>query len=183
MRWMMLVLVAVAGAAALAVMSERLQEPVAAPVAATVELPRYSVTGAEWVRLDAGGNPEMRARAAVIEYFADDSARLKDLTLDSLGGSTSPWKMQSPTGRVPPHERRVLLEGEVLADGIYGDEPVSFKTRELWVDLLRRELLTDARVVLDSQFRRASARGLRADFAGTTVQLLNDVEVEYVPGG
>lgn len=183
MRWMMLVLVAVAGAAALALMGERLQEPVVVTPPPSVELPRYSVTGAEWIRLDAGGQPEMRARAGVIDYFADDSARLSDLTLDSLGGSTSPWQMHSPTGRVPPHERRLLLEGEVLASGVYGDEPVSFKTRELWVDLLRREFRTDAPVVLDSPFRRASARGLRADFAGTTVQLLNDVEVDYVPGG
>ena len=45
----------------------------------------------------------------------------------------------------------------------------------------RRELRTDSAVVVESGHRRASGRGMRADFGGERVELLNDVQVEYAP--
>lgn len=183
MRWVYLLVTLAAAAAAWVVMNERLEGPAVESVVTAEVLPRYALVNAEWLRLDARGEPELRAHAETIDYYADDSVKMKTLTLDALGGTESPWTLTAPRGRVPAHERRVLLEGEVLAQGRYGDEPVRFTTNSLWVDLLRRELRTDAAVVLDSEFRRASARGLRADFSGGNVQLMNDVQVEYVPGG
>lgn len=61
--------------------------------------------------------------------------------------------------------------------------PVAFTTNHLWVDLLRRELHTDTKVTLQTEARSATARGLRADFDGERVQLLNDVQVDYAPEG
>ncbi|MGH8481770.1 MAG: LPS export ABC transporter periplasmic protein LptC, partial [Nevskiaceae bacterium] len=66
--------------------------------------------------------------------------------------------------------------------GAVANEDVRLTTQRLWVDLLRRELHTDAPVELRSDFRSATARGLRTDFAGDHVQLLNDVRVDYVLG-
>lgn len=183
MRWVLMLLTLAAAVAGWALWSEHLGVPGPEAAAATEPLPRYSVTNADWVRLDARGEPELRARAATFDYFADDSVTMGRITLDALGGGGSPWTLTAPRGMVPAHERRILLQGEVLAQGTYSDEPVRFTTAELWVDLLRRELRTAAPVVLQSEFQRASARGLRADFTGETVQLLNDVQVEYVPGG
>lgn len=153
-------------------------------VAAPVELPRYNVTGAEWTRLGRGGAPEFRARAESIDYFNDDSARLHQISLDALGGTQSPWTLTAPEGRAPPREKRLELTGGVTARGTTNDgEPLTFDTRRLWVDLLRRELYTEATVELRTDLRRASARGLRADFDGERVQLLNDVQVDYAPEG
>lgn len=146
--------------------------------------PRYQVIGAEWTRLGVGGQPEFRARAEKIDYFADDSARLHGLTLDALGGAKSPWTLSAPSGRSPPREKRLELTGGVTARGLANDgSPLKFDTQRLWVDLLRRELYTESEVELRTDLRRASARGLRADFEGDRVQLLNDVAVDYAPEG
>lgn len=152
--------------------------------APAVEAPRYAVIGAEWLRLGPGGQPEFRARAAAIDYYADGNLKLRAITVDALGGFESPWHVEAPAGEAPPRERRLLLTGEVLAQGRHASgAPVTFSTTRLWVDLLRRELHTEAPVTLQTDFRSASARGLRADFAGERIQLLNDVRVDYAPEG
>jgi len=161
-----------------------LQAPAPEAVAATVEQPRYAVAGAQWLRLGVNGEPEFRAEAAAIDYYADGSAKLRTITIDALGGYDSPWRLQAPTGEAPPRARRLLLTGGVHATGQHASGvPVSFDSERLWVDLLRRELYTEAAVRLQTDFRSASARGLRADFDGERVQLLNDVQVDYAPEG
>ncbi len=152
--------------------------------ASSQELPRYAVTGAQWLRLNLRGEPEFRAQAQSIDYYADDSVQLHGLVLDALGGWTSPWHVQAPEGAARLDERSLLLSGDVLATGKTVDgEPLDFTTDRLWVDLLRRELRTESDVVLKSDFRRATARGLKADFSGERIQLLNDVQMEYAPEG
>lgn len=180
MRWILL-LVAVAAVVAWR-LDRGLIAPQPVPAAAGPELPRYALSGAEWVRFDARGQPEMRARAGALDYYADASVQLRELTLDHLGGEGSPWTLSAPRGEVPAGERRVRLLGGVQAQGRYADDPVRFTTETLWVDLFRRELRTDAPVLLAGEFRRASAVGLRADFSGASVQLLDQVQVDYVPG-
>ena len=171
------------GATAYFVLNEA-PAPAPAESTASSEPPRYEVTGAEWIRLGRDGTPEFRARAQSIEYFADQSAHLHGLSLDALGGVQSPWTLSAPEGRSPPHEKRIELTGGVNAHGLADDgSPLAFDTRRLWVDLLRRELYTEAPVELRTDLRRATARGLRADFDGERVQLLNDVVVDYVPEG
>jgi LPS export ABC transporter protein LptC len=163
---------------------EGLQPPPPEAAARTEEPPRYAVGGAHWVRLGVQGEPEFRAQAEAIDYYADGSAKLRNIELDALGGYDSPWQIRAPQGEVPPRSRRLLLEGGVRASGEHASGvPVSFATEQLWVDLLRRELRTDARVELQTDFRTATARGLRADFDGEHVQLLNDVQVDYAPEG
>lgn len=168
--------------ATLVYIAPNFQTPATAPVAPAAPLPRYTVTGAQWLRLGEQGQPEFRAQAQSIEYFADESIQLHTITLDALGGLSSPWNLRAPAGTVPPRERRVLLQGGVVAKGAYADGvPIDFTTDRLWVDLLRRELRTESPVLLTSDLRHASARGLKADFSGERVQLLDDVQVEYVP--
>jgi LPS export ABC transporter protein LptC len=170
-------------AAALAFTWRGFQEPAQAPAAPAAEPPRYAIAGAEWLRLGRDGQPEFRARAATLDYFADDSVTLSEVQLDALGGYRSPWHVEAPRGNAPPRERRLRLTGGVRATGALANENVSLVTQRLWVDLLRRELHTDAPVELRSDFRSATARGLRTDFDGEHVRLLNDVRVDYVPEG
>lgn len=163
-------------------LTQDLQAPPAEIAEPVQEPPRYVVTGAQWLRLNLRGEPEFRAQAESIEYYSDDSVRLHALNLDALGGLTSPWNLQAPEGSARVGERRLLLSGEVLATGKTAEgAPLDFTTERLWVDLLRRELRTETPVVLKSDFRRATARGLKADFNGERIQLLNDVQMEYAP--
>lgn len=161
-----------------------LRHPASPAAPAVQEPPRYAVTGAQWLRLNLRGEPEFRAQAQTIDYYADDTVRLHGLTVDALGGWTSPWHLQAPEGSARMNDRRLLLTGDVLAQGKDSDGvPLDFTTEKLWVDLLRRELRTDEAVVLKSAHRRATARGLKADFDGERIQLLNDVQMEYAPAG
>jgi LPS export ABC transporter protein LptC len=160
------------------------QSPPVEAVRPDAEQPRYAVTGAQWVRLGVSGTPEFRAQAAAIDYYADGSAKLRTIAIDSLGGHESPWRLEAPFGEAPPRARRLLLTGGVHAAGPHASgAPIAFDSERLWVDLLRRELYTEAPVTLQTDFRSASARGLRADFEGEHVQLLNDVRVDYAPEG
>lgn len=154
-----------------------------APVAPVQEPPRYAATGVQWLRLGREGDPEFRAEADTFDYYADDSVVMHQVRVDALGGYGSPWQLEAPRGQVPPRERRVHLSGGVRASGALAAEHVSLTTPRLWVDLLRRELHTDAGVNFRSDFRSATARGMRSDFEGEHVQLLNDVRVDYVPEG
>ena len=185
MRTLLYILLpAMALAGALYFTWQGLQSPPRESQARVQEPPRYAVTGAQWVRLGVQGEPEFRAHADSVDYFADGSAQLHNLELDSLGGHQSPWQLRAPLGEAPPKGRRLLLKGGVRATGEHvSGVPIAFATDTLWVDLLRHELRTDSRVELETDFRSATARGLRADFNGEHVQLLNDVQVDYAPEG
>lgn len=179
-----LVLLAPAVVIVIALMlSWRTEESAQAAALRAEEPPRYAVHDVTWVRLGADGEPEFRARAESLDYFADDSVAMKQVTLDALGGLRSPWHVEAPRGSSRPRERRLRLSGGVRATGELANEDVALETPRLWVDLLRRELYTDAEVEFQSDFRSATARGLRSDFDGEHVQLLNDVRVDYEPQG
>ena len=159
---------------------EQTPETAAAPSA---EPPRYAATGVQWLRLGGEGQPEFRVEAATFDYYADESVALTQVRLDALGGYSSPWHLEAPRGSAPPRQRQLRLAGGVRAPGDLATERVALATPRLWVDLLRRELHTDAEVRLQTDFRTATARGMRSDFDGERVQLLNDVKMNYDPEG
>jgi LPS export ABC transporter protein LptC len=181
MRLLFLLVPVALVAVALAFTWQGFQEPAPAAAAAQAEPPRYAITGAQWLRLGRDGEPEFRAQASTLDYYADESVVMKEVTIDSLGGYRSPWHIEAPAGRSPPRERRIRLSGGVRATGAISQEKLELVTQRLWVDLLRRELYTDAPVQLHSDFRSVEARGMRSDFDGEHVQLLSDVRVDYVP--
>jgi len=159
---------------------EAAPEAAAAP---TEEPPRYAATGVQWLRLGREGEPEFRVEADTLDYYADESVVMKKVRLDALGGYSSPWHIEAPRGTVPPRERQLRLAGGVRATGDLAAEHVELTTSRLWVDLLRRELHTDADVRLVTDDRVATAKGLRSDFDGEHVRLLKDVRMDYVPEG
>jgi len=93
------------------------EEPARAPAAPTQEPPRYSVTDAHWLRLGSDGEPEFRAQAASMDYFADESVKLREVKLDALGGYSSPWHVEAPRGSAPPRERRLREDEEPAPNG------------------------------------------------------------------
>lgn len=144
-------------------------------------LPRYKVTDGRWVRYNAQGEPEFQATAEIIEYFDDESARLKTIEMHSLGGATSPWRLSAPEGFAPPHsQQRLQLRGGVSAMAHWPQgEPLSFESPYLWIDQARRQLDTDAPVLVRGRSRSARAGGLRADWVGKSVEL-TEARMQYV---
>ncbi len=183
MRILYLLVPAVLLAAVLIFTFYGFQEPGQAAVLPSEEPPRYAATGVQWLRLGREGEPEFRIEADTLDMYADESVQMKRVRLDALGGYSSPWHIEAPRGSAPPRERQLRLSGGVLATGDLAAEHVELTTPRLWVDLLRRELHTDADVRLETDDRIATAKGLRSDFDGERVQLLKDVRMDYVPGG
>ena len=145
----------------------------------TADAPRYYIKNAAWTMLGPSGTPEYRMRAELAEYFDDQSARLSQLRDDDLAGEQV-WTISAPSGYAPPHQRRMLLNGPITANGQWADgQQFQLDTDHMWIDTLRRELYTDAEVLLTSALRRIQARGLRADWRGDSLQLLDQVSVRY----
>lgn len=143
------------------------------------DAPRYYIKDATWTMLGPTGEAEYRMQAELAEYFDDQSARLSELRVADLAGEQI-WTINAPSGYAPPRQRRMLLNGPITADGQWADgQQFQLNTEHLWIDTLRREIYTDAEVLLSSALRRVQARGLRADWRGDHLQLLDQVRVRY----
>lgn len=155
------------------------------PAEVAQALPRYQVADGRWTRFDAQGRPEFVVSAQSIEYYDDESARLKTIELHSLGGASSPWRLSAPDGYAPPHsQHRLQLKGGVSATSHWPEgEPLHFTTQYLWIDEKNRELFTDAAVEVRGNSRSATADGLRADWVGKSVELLGNTKMRYAPPG
>lgn len=144
--------------------------------------PRYALTGATWLKLDSKGQPQFRAQAAQIDFYDDHSAQLQMLSVDALGGLDSPWRLNAPSGYIPPQQKRLRLDGPITGEGRIGDnEWAQLEAEQLWVDQTLRELSSDRPVSLVSPRRQAKAHGLRADFSAKRIELRGNVEARYVP--
>lgn len=143
--------------------------------------PRYELNNVRWKRMDENGRLEFRAHAAQLRQYHDDAAELTGLQLDALGGLDSPWQIRAPSGTVPSRQKRIRLNGPVVAQGrLIPNEPAELTAENLWVDTTQKLLSTDGRVGVKTPTRSARARGLRTDFKGQNLYLLHDVEVTYV---
>ena len=90
----------------------------------TADAPRYYIKNAAWTMLGPSGTPEYRMRAELAEYFDDQSARLSQLQVDDLAGEQV-WTISAPSGYAPPHQRRMLLNGPITANGQWADGQLS----------------------------------------------------------
>lgn len=159
--------------------------PTTAPAAEGQRSPRYSLKGVNWVRLNAQGESEFTAQADTADYFDDESAHYEQLRVEVTGinnqAGATPWKLSSPSGEAPAHEKRISMNGPVDVSGAWPDgQPLTLKTPQLWVDPVQRTLNTEAGVEFASDSRNGQSRGLKADWSKQTVQLLGDVRMEYV---
>jgi LPS export ABC transporter protein LptC len=157
-------------------------EPETVPTPDPATAPRYSLRGVQWTRLDADGQREFTADAESADYFDDESARYEQLKMNVPRIGDVPWRLTSPKGAAPAHEKRILMEGPVDVSGAWPDgEALVLNTPQLWVDPVNHLLSTEAGVVFDSASRSGQAKGLKANWELQTVQLLGNVRMQYVP--
>ena len=157
-------------------------EPEALPAPDAATAPRYSLRGVQWTRLDASGQREFTAEAESADYFDDESARYEQLKMNVPRIGQLPWRLSSPKGSAPAHEKRISMEGPVDVSGAWPDgEALTLQTPQLWVDPVQHQLSAEAGVNFDSASRSGQAKGLKADWEQQTVQLLGNVRMQYVP--
>ena len=113
--------IAVAALAGLLFKLNRIDD-IALDVAASPDkLPRYTLTQADLTRYDAAGQPSMKATAATLEYFDDESATATTLVVDVLSGPKTPWHIEAPAGNLRAGSREIELTGEVVAHTDWND--------------------------------------------------------------
>lgn len=177
-----LVVAAVLAVLATLAMLRGFQTEPAGSQAVAAQPPRYELQGVEWTRYDEQGRPLIQATATTARYYDDKSAQFDTLKVQRLGQQGGPWNLEAPGATMPAGEQRIQLGNPVVMTGhMRNGEAVRLDTPTLWLDLQRKDISTDQRVVLSGPNRRARARGMQADWNGTQVKLLNDVEVDYVP--
>lgn len=143
--------------------------------------PRYELQGVDWTRFGGDGKTLIQAHADSGRYFDDKSASFDAITLRHLGAGPSPWTLSSPHGRVPADQQRIELTDPVdMRGALKNGDAARVATSSMWVDFERREIYTDEAIRLSSPGREVRAVGLRGDWAGTRLQLLKNVEVNYV---
>lgn len=148
------------------------------------EQPRYVLRGAEWSSFDEAGRLQFQGSADNIDYFDDESARMRTFALTVFAREGTPWLATAPEGYAPPgsDQQRLQLRGGVDGHGRWPDgEELQFQTPELWVDTGAETLTTEAKVTLTSRSRNAVARGMRVVGQKQQMSLLHDVEMRYVP--
>ena len=167
--------------AGLAILSLRGGQVTRTAASAAPEQPRYVVRGAQLQSYDAAGQMQFEGQADNINYFDDESARMRKFELSVLGVRGAPWTATAPEAFVQAGERhRLQLLGGVEGAGRWPDgEALRFKTESLWVDTETQALDTDAAVQLDSATRRAAGVGLAVRSEPLRIVLLNQVEMRY----
>lgn len=178
---MLIAVAAVLAIGAALLMLRGLQSGTADTHSALAAEPRYELQGVDWTRFGSDGKTLIQAHADSGRYFDDKSANFDAITLRHLGASPSPWTLSSPHGRIPANEQRIELTDPVdMRGALKNGDPASVATASMWVDFERREIYTEDAIRLNSPGREVRAIGLRGDWAGTRLQLLKNVEVNYV---
>jgi LPS export ABC transporter protein LptC len=148
------------------------------------EQPRYVLRGAEWSSFDEKGRLQFQGSADNIDYFDDESARMRSFALSVFAREGAPWIATAPEGYAPPgsKQQRLQLRGGVEGRGRWPDgEDLRFRTPELWVDTGTETLSTESKVALESRSRNGTARGMKVSGEKQHLTLLHDVEMRYVP--
>lgn len=173
--------IAVAALAGLLFTLNRIDD-IALDVAASPDkLPRYTLTQADLTRYDAAGQPSMKATAATLEYFDDESATATTLVVDVLSGPKTPWHIEAPAGNLRAGSREIELTGEVVAHGQWPDngEALVLRSPSMIVNPDTHVLHTAAVVDVDSRTRKGTAVGMDANWEKQDLRLLNNVKMRY----
>ena len=173
--------IAVAALAGLLFTLSRIDDIALEPVSSDDKLPRYTLTNAELTRFDTAGQPAMKATAATLEYFDDESALATTLVVDVLSGTRTPWHIDAPAGNLRAGSREIELTGEVVANGQWPDngEALVLRSPSMTVNPDTHALHTAAAVNVESRTRKGTAVGMNANWEKQDLRLLDNVKMRY----
>lgn len=143
------------------------------------EPPRYVVRDARWLRTDADGAPLFRVQATRLAMYADERTVIQEPTVDGLGEQDA-WSLRAPRGDIPAGSRNLELSGGVDVSGEWADgSPLDARTERLTIDVSDRLLRTQQPVHVTGPGRDLRSVGLRTDWDGDRLTLLDQVRVTY----
>lgn len=176
--WLALLL----GAAAVLWLGSMLSDgggPTGDTAVAVADPPRYTVRGARWTRSDETGAPLFSVRAEALTVFASERVAIEAPRVIGLGNHDV-WSLQAPRGEVPAGTRALELTGGVTIAGQWPDgAALDGELARLTADAGNRELRSDADVRLDGPGRSMRGTGLRADWDGGRLRVLENVRMQY----
>jgi len=154
----------------------------AKPRLSTPDNSDYYMTDAVVHQMNEQGGLAYRMTVGETLHFPDDSARMTDIDVHYLAGTSTYWDITAKHGRVPPGERDIHLY-----DGVKGRHPkpdgnvVQVTTDNAWVRPDADRIDTQAHVVAVEPGRRAEGDGMQVDLKTDKLRLLNNVQVTYTP--
>lgn len=153
--------------------------PVTASPVDVREPPRYIVQEARWLRTDVDGAALYRVAAEQLAVYADDRVVIDAPTVDGLGAQDA-WSLTAPRGDIAAGSRDLELSGGVDIAGQWGDgAALQARTEMLTVDVEERLLRTAEPVAITGPGRDLRSVGLRTDWEGESLRLLDQVRVTY----
>jgi LPS export ABC transporter protein LptC len=144
----------------------------------------YYLTDATLIELGIDGRPRVVVRARSIEQeVADESVRLQHLALDYTTSSAGEWHVDADSGRMPPDQTSLQLQGNVRVSGSAeraGGRAV-IVTDELSYDTKASVIQTAAPVAIQFGPHELHGRGLRVALNDGTLRLESNVNGTFTP--
>lgn len=151
--------------------------PTIAPTA--IVEPDYFMRDAVIARYQADSELEYRLRAARLEHYPDDTARLTDVEVRRMPG---PWTLRAGRGELPPGFDELILHDAVQIETRLDDgSRARLHTEELHVDIAGRIMRAPVPVRVESDHTTAHAERMRARLDQRDLQLDGEVRVEHRP--
>ncbi len=142
----------------------------------------YYARDARLTGTDDDGRILFRISAADVEQApADGSVALRSVSLDYDPATDLPWQLTAATGRLPAGGKMIELTGDVVAISRAPGSPAAvIRTDSLQFDPVTRIAATDKKVVIEYAGSTVNALGLRAHLSEDRLELLAEVEGQYV---
>lgn len=182
--WRVLLLLLVVSAALLGLRAferPRIGTP-AEPRLSTPDNSDYYMTDARVRQMDERGSLAYRMTVGETLHFPDESARLTDIDVHYISGTSAYWDVTAAQGRVPAGEHDIYLYG-----GVTGRHPrpqgpvVVIKTDNAWVRPDSDRIDTTAHVSAVQPGQRIEGDGMEVDLKSDKLRLLKNVQVTYTP--
>lgn len=142
----------------------------------------YYATGARLSGSGENGDILYRVSArTVAQAPADGSISLRDVVVDYAPAARTPWNLRSERGLIPRGGKIVQLSGDVVAETRVTDRPATtIRTDYLEFDTRTDVAATDREVTISYDGSAVQAKGLRANLAEDSLELLTGVTGSYV---
>ncbi len=132
---------------------------------------QMSETGALAYRMDLGETL----------HYPDTSARLRDIDVHYLAGTSTYWDLDAARGRVPAGSRDIYLyDGVTLRHPKPDGDIVVIETNNAWVRPQADRIETQAHVTATSPGQVVEGDGMTVNLETDQLRLLENVQVEYV---
>jgi lipopolysaccharide export system protein LptC len=143
----------------------------------------YYLTDARILGTDEDGTLLYEIRADRAEQQRDDSIVFSDVKIEYSPATDVPWTISAESAAIYPAEKRIFLEGNVLAtssEGFSGEE-TELRTPSLELDPARYVAETDERIEILIGERSLNGTGMLASLDENRLEIKSNVSGRFIP--